>query len=157
MKQVPNEPNEPNEAVTDVYGTVVKVHCKELNPHGNDPVEKAKFTICFNSQAIHIHWSPQANHNHHGVAMESQTQAQSYFHEQIWLHRNLHRCQPTPSNTSECFLHIFSDWKNRASVMFLQYFADLGRDLRVLYRAKATVQSVNYLYGYLKEIFQLYQ
>jgi len=48
MKQVPNEPNE---AVTDVNGTVVKVHHKELNPHGNDPVEKAEFTICFDSQA----------------------------------------------------------------------------------------------------------
>jgi len=43
--------SEPNEAVTDVYGTVINVHCKELNPHGNDPVEKAEFTICFDSQA----------------------------------------------------------------------------------------------------------
>ena len=48
MKQVASEPNE---VVTDVYGTVVKVHRKELNPHGNDPVEKAEFTICFDSQA----------------------------------------------------------------------------------------------------------
>jgi hypothetical protein len=46
MKQVASEPNE---VVTDVYGTVVKVHRKELNPHGNDPVEKAEFTICFDS------------------------------------------------------------------------------------------------------------
>jgi hypothetical protein len=43
--------NEPDEVVTDVYGTVINVHHKELNPHGNDPVEKAEFTICFNSQA----------------------------------------------------------------------------------------------------------
>ena len=42
MKQVASEPNE---VVTDVYGTVVKVHRKELNPHGNDPVEKAEFSI----------------------------------------------------------------------------------------------------------------
>ena len=48
MKQVASEPNE---VVTDVYGTVVKVHRKELNPHGNDPVEKAEFTICFDSLA----------------------------------------------------------------------------------------------------------
>jgi hypothetical protein len=48
MKQVASEPNE---VVTDVYGTVFNVHHKELNPHGNDPVEKAEFTICFNSQA----------------------------------------------------------------------------------------------------------
>ena len=48
MRQVASEPNE---VVTDVYGTVVKVHRKELNPHGNDPVEKAEFTICFDSQA----------------------------------------------------------------------------------------------------------
>jgi hypothetical protein len=47
MKQVASAPNE---VVTDVYGTVVKVHRKELNPHGNDPVEKAEFTICFDSQ-----------------------------------------------------------------------------------------------------------
>jgi hypothetical protein len=37
--------------VTDVYGTVVNVDLKELNPHGNDSVEKAEFTICFDSQA----------------------------------------------------------------------------------------------------------
>jgi hypothetical protein len=37
MKQVANEPGE---VVTDVYGTVVNFHRKELNPHGNDPVEK---------------------------------------------------------------------------------------------------------------------
>jgi hypothetical protein len=36
--------------VTDVYGTVINVHHKELNPHGNDPVEKAEFSICFDSQ-----------------------------------------------------------------------------------------------------------
>jgi hypothetical protein len=36
--------------VTDVYGTVINVHCKVLNPHGNDPLEKAEFTICFDSQ-----------------------------------------------------------------------------------------------------------
>jgi hypothetical protein len=48
MKQVASEPNE---VVTNVYGTVVKVHCKELNPHGNGPVKKAAFTIRFNSQA----------------------------------------------------------------------------------------------------------
>jgi hypothetical protein len=48
MKQVASEPNE---VKTNVYGTAVKIHCKELNPHGNDPVEKAEFTICFNSQA----------------------------------------------------------------------------------------------------------
>jgi len=48
MKQVTNEPGE---VVTDVYGTVVNVHRKELNPHGNDPVEKAEFTIRFDSQA----------------------------------------------------------------------------------------------------------
>jgi hypothetical protein len=48
MKQVTNESNE---VVTNVYGTVVKVHRKELNPHGNDPVEKAEFTIRFESQA----------------------------------------------------------------------------------------------------------
>ena len=48
MKQVASESNE---VVTDVYGTVVKVHRKELNPHGNDPVEKAEFTIRFDSQA----------------------------------------------------------------------------------------------------------
>jgi len=48
MKQVASEPNE---AVTDVYGTVVKVHRKELNPYGNDPVESAEFTIRFDSQA----------------------------------------------------------------------------------------------------------
>jgi hypothetical protein len=48
MKQVASESNE---VVTDVYGTVVKVHRKELNPHGNDPVEKAEFMICFDSQA----------------------------------------------------------------------------------------------------------
>ena len=48
MKQVANEPNV---VVTNVYGTVVKVHRKELNPHGNGPVEKAEFTIRFDSQA----------------------------------------------------------------------------------------------------------
>ena len=48
MKQVANEPNE---VKTNVHGTVVKVHRKELNPHGNDPVEKAEFTIRFDSQA----------------------------------------------------------------------------------------------------------
>jgi hypothetical protein len=48
MKQVTNEPNV---VVTDVYGTVVNVHHKELNLHGNDPVEKAEFTIHFDSQA----------------------------------------------------------------------------------------------------------
>jgi hypothetical protein len=48
MKQVASEPNE---AVTDVYGTVVKVNRKDLKPHGNDPVEKAEFTICFDSLA----------------------------------------------------------------------------------------------------------
>jgi len=48
MKQVADEPNE---VKTNVYGTVVKVHRKELNPHGNDPVEKAEFTIRFDSQA----------------------------------------------------------------------------------------------------------
>jgi hypothetical protein len=48
MKQVTNEPNE---VLTNVYGTVVNVHRKELNPHGNDPVEKAEFTICFDSLA----------------------------------------------------------------------------------------------------------
>ena len=48
MKQVASEPNE---VVTDVYGTVVKVHRKELNPHGNVPVEKAEFMIRFDSQA----------------------------------------------------------------------------------------------------------
>ena len=47
MKQVASEPNE---VVTNVYGTVVKVHRKELNPHGNDPVEKTEFTIHFDSQ-----------------------------------------------------------------------------------------------------------
>jgi hypothetical protein len=47
MKQVASEPNV---VVTDVYGTVVKVHRKELNPHGNDRVEKTEFTICFDSQ-----------------------------------------------------------------------------------------------------------
>ncbi len=46
MKQVASEPNE---VVTDVYGTVVTVHRKELNPHGNDPVEKAEFSIRFDS------------------------------------------------------------------------------------------------------------
>jgi hypothetical protein len=48
MKQVASEPNE---VVTDVYGTVVKVHCKEINPHGNVPVEKAESTIRFDTQA----------------------------------------------------------------------------------------------------------
>jgi hypothetical protein len=48
MKQVTNEPNE---VVKDVYGTVIKVHRKELNPHGNVPVEKAEFMIRFDSQA----------------------------------------------------------------------------------------------------------
>jgi len=48
MKQVANEAGV---VVTDVYGTVINVHHKELNPHGNDPVEKAEFTICFKSQA----------------------------------------------------------------------------------------------------------
>ena len=48
MKQVASEPNE---VVTDVYGTVINVHLKELNPHGNDPVEKAEFMIRFASQA----------------------------------------------------------------------------------------------------------
>jgi len=48
MKQVASEPNE---LVTDIYGTVINVHRKELNPHGNDLVEKAEFTIRFNSQA----------------------------------------------------------------------------------------------------------
>jgi hypothetical protein len=47
MKQVLNEPNV---VVTNVHGTVTEVHRKELNPHGNDPVEKAEFTICFDSQ-----------------------------------------------------------------------------------------------------------
>ena len=47
MKQVANEAGV---VVTDVYGTVVNVHHKELNPHRNDPVEKAEFTICFDSQ-----------------------------------------------------------------------------------------------------------
>jgi hypothetical protein len=47
MKQVASEPNE---VVTDVYGTVVTVHRKELNPHGNDPVKKAEFSIRFDSQ-----------------------------------------------------------------------------------------------------------
>ena len=37
--------------VTNVYGTVVKVNRKELNPHGNVPVRKAEFTIRFDSQA----------------------------------------------------------------------------------------------------------
>jgi len=48
MKQVASEPNV---VVTDVYGTVIQVHRKELNPHGNDLVEKAEFTIRFDSQA----------------------------------------------------------------------------------------------------------
>jgi len=48
MKQVTNEPGE---VVPDVYGTVINVHHKELNPHGNDPVEKAEFTVRFDSQA----------------------------------------------------------------------------------------------------------
>ena len=48
MKQVTNEPNE---VVINVYGTVVNVYRKELNPHGNDPVKKAEFTIRFDSQA----------------------------------------------------------------------------------------------------------
>jgi hypothetical protein len=48
MKQVTNEPGE---VVTDVYGTVINFHRKELNPHGNDPVEKAEFTIRFDAQA----------------------------------------------------------------------------------------------------------
>ena len=48
MKQVASESNE---VKTNVYGTVVIVHRKELNPHGNDPVEKAEFMICFDSQA----------------------------------------------------------------------------------------------------------
>jgi len=43
--------SEPDEVVTDVYGTVVNVHHKELNPHENNPVEKAKFMIRFDSQA----------------------------------------------------------------------------------------------------------
>jgi len=47
MKQVASEPNV---VVTDVYGTVIQVHRKELNLHGNVPVEKAEFTICFDSQ-----------------------------------------------------------------------------------------------------------
>jgi hypothetical protein len=48
MKQVTNEPSK---VLTNVYGTVVKVHRKELNPHGIDPVEKAEFMIRFDSQA----------------------------------------------------------------------------------------------------------
>jgi ribosomal protein L35AE/L33A len=36
--------------VTDVYGTVINVQCKVLNPHGNDPLVKAEFTICFDPQ-----------------------------------------------------------------------------------------------------------
>jgi hypothetical protein len=48
MKQVASESNE---VKTNVYGTVVKVHRKELNHHGNVPVEKAEFTIRFDSQA----------------------------------------------------------------------------------------------------------
>jgi hypothetical protein len=48
MKQVASEPNV---VVTDVYGTVIQVHRKELNLHGNVPVEKAEFTICFDSLA----------------------------------------------------------------------------------------------------------
>jgi hypothetical protein len=48
MKQVASEPSE---VVTNVYGTVVKDRHKELNPHGNDPVKKAAFTIRFDSQA----------------------------------------------------------------------------------------------------------
>jgi len=47
MKQVASESNE---VKTNVYGTVVKVYRKELNPHGNDPVEKAEFMIRFDSQ-----------------------------------------------------------------------------------------------------------
>jgi hypothetical protein len=48
MKQVASEPNK---AVRDIYGTIVNFHHKELNPHGNDPVEKAEFTIRLDSQA----------------------------------------------------------------------------------------------------------
>jgi hypothetical protein len=48
MKQVTSEPNE---VVTNVYGTVIKVHRKELNLHGNVPVERAEFTIRFDSLA----------------------------------------------------------------------------------------------------------
>jgi hypothetical protein len=42
--------NQAGVVVTDVYGTVVNVHRKELNPHGNDPVEKAELMIHFDSQ-----------------------------------------------------------------------------------------------------------
>jgi hypothetical protein len=43
--------NEAGVVVAHVYGSVDNVHHKVLHPHGNDPVEKAKFMICFDSQA----------------------------------------------------------------------------------------------------------
>jgi hypothetical protein len=42
--------NEAGVVVAHVHGSVVNVHCKVLNPHGNDPVEKAEFMIHFDSQ-----------------------------------------------------------------------------------------------------------